>query len=181
MIITISGLPGSGKSTVGKIIAKKLNYEYMSVGDFRGRMAMDRGITLDELNQLGEEESWTDEEADKYQVEYAKTHDNLVIEGRMSFHFIPDSFKIFITVDLKTAAERTLQNREDRKDEAEVSGAAEAEELLRGRIESDKKRYLKYYGVDYTDPKHYNLVVDATTPSAEEIAEIILDKKTEIS
>lgn len=181
MIITISGLPGSGKSTVGKIIAEKLNYEYMSVGDFRGQMALDRGMTLDELNRLGEGESWTDEEADKYQAEYAKTHDNLVIEGRMSFHFIPDSFKIFITVDLKTAAKRTLQNRAERKDEAKVSGAAEAEELLRERIESDKKRYLKYYGIDYTDPKHYDLVVDATTPSAEEIAGIILDKKTEIS
>ena len=181
MIITISGLPGSGKSTVGKIIAEKLNYEYMSVGDFRGQMAMDRGMTLDELNQLGEKESWTDKEADEYQVKYAKTHDNLVIEGRMSFYFIPDSFKIFLTVDLKTAAKRTLQNREERKDEAAVAGAAEAEKLLRERTESDKKRYLKYYGVDYTDPKHYDLVIDATIPPAEEIARIILDKKTEIS
>ncbi len=91
MIITISGLPGSGKSTVGKILAKKLGYEFMSLGDLRGKIAIDRGITIDELNHLGEKEGWTDKEVDDYQREYGKTHDNLVVEGRLSFYFIPRS------------------------------------------------------------------------------------------
>ena len=69
MIITISGVPGSGKSTAGKSVARKLGYEYVSMGDFRGKMAMERGLTIDELNKLGEKEDWTDRQADEYQRE----------------------------------------------------------------------------------------------------------------
>ena len=38
MIITISGLPGSGKSTIGKMLAKKLGYKFYSMGDLRGKI-----------------------------------------------------------------------------------------------------------------------------------------------
>ena len=64
MIITISGKPGSGKSTVAKIIAAKLGLNKYSIGDLRGKMALDRGITIDELNEVGEKEDFTDKEAD---------------------------------------------------------------------------------------------------------------------
>ncbi len=176
MIITISGLPGSGKSTVGKILAKKLGYEFMSMGDLRGKMAIDRGLTIDELNRLGEKEGWTDKEVDDYQREYGKTHDKLVVEGRLSFHFIPQSFKIFLTVNQKTAAARTMENRNERQDEKSAKTVEEAERLLHERIESDKKRYLKYYNLDYTDPKHYDLALDTTEPSIDEVVQIILDR-----
>lgn len=32
--ISISGLAGSGKSTVGKLLSEKLNYEFVSVGNY---------------------------------------------------------------------------------------------------------------------------------------------------
>lgn len=176
MIITISGLPGSGKSTVGKILAKKLGYKFLSMGDLRGKMAIDRGLTIDELNRLGEKEGWTDKEVDDYQRKYGQDHDNLIVEGRLSFHFIPQSFKIFLTVNQQTAATRTMENRNDRQDEKSAETVEEAENLLRERIESDKKRYLKYYELDYTDPKHYDVVLDTTTPSVKEVVQIILDR-----
>lgn len=176
MIVTISGLPGSGKSTVGKILAKKLDYKFLSMGDLRGKMALDRDLTIDELNRLGEKEGWTDKEVDDYQRQYGQTHDNLVVEGRLSFHFIPQSFKIFLTVNQKTAAARTMENRNERRDEKSAETVEEAEKLLRERIESDRKRYLKYYQLDYTDPKHYDVVLDTTAPSVKEVVQIILDR-----
>jgi len=175
MIITISGLPGSGKSTVGKMIAKRLGYRYVSMGDFRGKMALQKGLTINELNKLGENEDWTDKLADEYQTKIGQTEDNLVVEGRLSWHFIPKSFKIFVTVNTQEAAKRTLQNKEDRPDEKPAASLAEAEKNLLKRLESDKKRYFKYYGIDYTDPQHYNLVIDSTLIPAEAVAEKILD------
>jgi len=55
MIITISGLPGSGKTSVGKLIAERLGYEFLSIGDLRGSFASKKGLTIDELNKLGED------------------------------------------------------------------------------------------------------------------------------
>lgn len=176
MIITISGLPGSGKSTVAKSLAKKLGYDYFSLGDWRGRMALQRGLTIDDLNKIGETEDWTDREADKYQEELGKTKDNFIFEGRLSWHFIPNSFKIFLTVDRKEAARRILQNRAERPDEKNISTLAEAAQAIKERIESDQKRYLKYYGLDYALPKHYDLIVDTTHLTARQTINLILDK-----
>lgn len=176
MIITISGLPGSGKSTVGKMIAKRLGYQYISMGDFRGNMALERGLTINELNKLGENEDWTDKLADEYQIKIGQTEDNLIMEGRMSWYFIPKSFKVFITVGPKEAAKRIMQNRKERKDEKPIRTLKEAEKALLERLKSDKKRYFKYYKTDYTDPKNFNLVIDSTHISAATVAKQILDK-----
>jgi predicted cytidylate kinase len=176
MIITISGVPGSGKSTVGKLLAKKLGYEYFSMGDLRGQMAIKKGLTIDELNNLGEKEDWTDKRADEIQTQMGKEKDNFIFEGRLSWYFIPNSFKIFLTVDTKTAAARTLQNRAERQDEKQVASLAEAEQAVLQRLASDKKRYLQYYGIDYTKPENYDLTIDTTNLKIDEIVQIILDK-----
>lgn len=176
MIITISGLPGSGKSTVGKMLAKKLGYEYFSVGDLRGQMALKHGLTLDELNKLGETEDWTDREADATQAEMGRTKDNIIFEGRMSWHAIPHSFKIFLTVDMAEAAKRVWHSLDNRPDEKKPASLAKTQHLLAERLASDKKRYLQYYGVDYTDPKNFDLVIDTTSTVQEKVTQLILDK-----
>ena len=176
MIITISGVPGSGKSTVGKILAKKLGYEYFSMGDLRGQMAIEKEMTIDELNALGEKEDWTDRRADEIQTQMGKEKDNFIFEGRLSWYFIPNSFKIFLTVDVKTAAERTLKNRAERQDEKQVTAVFEAEQAVLQRLASDKKRYLQYYGIDYTKLENYDITIDTTNLKIDEITQIILDK-----
>lgn len=176
MIITISGLPGSGKSTVGKMLAKKLGYEYFSVGDLRGQMALAHGLTLDELNKLGETEDWTDREADAIQAEMGRTKDNIIFEGRMSWHAIPHSFKIFLTVDLAEAAKRVLHSFNNRPDEKKPASLDETKQSLSKRLASDKNRYLKYYEVDYTDPKNFDFVIDTTSIGQKQVFQLILDK-----
>ncbi len=172
MIISISGLPGSGKTTVGKILAKWLDYKFYSMGDIRGKMATERGMTIDELNQLGEKEEWTDTDVDQYQKELGEKENNFIVEGRLSFHFIPKSVKIFFTVDSRTGAERIF--RDQRPDEEKRDSVEEVMDMLRERVESDRKRYKKYYGVDFTNTVHYDFVVDSTNIPTEEVVEKVM-------
>ena len=175
MIITISGLPGSGKTTVGKLLAEKLGFKFYSIGDLRGKMAMEQGLTIDELNELGMKEDWTDKEVDEYQKKLGMKEDNFVIESRLGFYFIPHSFKVFLKVNLKTGAERIF--RDPRPDEKKKGSVEEEIEGIKKRMESDKSRYKKYYGItDFTDERHFDLVIDTTNLTPEEVVERIIEE-----
>lgn len=172
MIIAISGLPGSGKSTVGRILAKKLGYKFYSMGNLRGKMAMERGLTIDELNKLGEKEVWTDKIVDEYQKELGKQEDNFVIDGRLSFYFIPRAYKIFLTVDSRVAAERVFAD--PRPDEKKAKNVRELVKSMRKRISDDERRYKKYYKIGFLQKKNYNLIIDTTRLNLKQIVTKIL-------
>jgi predicted cytidylate kinase len=179
MIITISGTPGSGKSSVGKELAKKLGYQFFSGGDMRGKYAVEKGLTIDELNKLGEEDPSTDKDIDEQIKEMGEKEDNFIMDSRTAWHFIPKSFKIYLTVDEKTGSERIFQHQQEkgaRPDEKKYESPEEVLEETKARQESDKKRYQKWYGFDHTKTENYDLVVDTTTSNVNKIVEEILSK-----
>lgn len=177
MIISISGVPGSGKSSTAKILAERLGMTFYSMGSLRGKMALDRGITIDELNKIGEDDPTTDTQVDDYQRELGKKEDDFVIEGRLSWHFIPQSFKIFLDCDPRTAAERIFSARKqkDRQDEPMYASVEDAQKEIAARVASDIRRYDKHYQVDYRDPKNFDLILDTTSnPGPEATADAII-------
>ena len=178
MIITISGTPGSGKSTVGKLLAKKLRYKYYSIGAMRRAMAKERGMTLQQFNVLGETKAFTDIDIDRWQKKLGLTKDNMIVEGRTSFYFIPHSVKLFLAVDLNEAARRIFNDgAHARRFEASTHyrTAAELAHGLRGRIFSDSRRYKKYYGLNIFLKRHYDLYVDTSKLTPAKTTKKILD------
>ena len=174
MIITILGFPGSGKTNVGRQLAKKLNYQFYSMGDLRGKIAIKKGLTINQLNKIGETESWTDKEVDDYQKELGKTKDNIILEGRLSFHFIPNSKKIFLTVSPNVGAQRIF--KDNREDEEKPNTIEELQDQIQKRIDSDKLRYKKYYQLDSYDTKHYNIIIDTSNMTIKEAVKHILEQ-----
>ena len=173
MIITISGNAGSGKSTVGKIVSKKLGLKRYSTGDFMRQMAEERGITLLELSKLAEFDRKIDEELDMRQIELGKNEDNFIIDARLGFKFIPNSIKIFLYCELDESARRIFNHaRSTEKNES----FEQTKENIKTRQESERKRYKEYYNLEnYMDEKHYDLVVDTTNISPEEVAKKIFE------
>src|SRR5581483_9286174 len=108
-IITISGLPGSGKSSAALGIASNLGYEYFSSGDLFRKMAAERGISIEEMNRVAEKQKEIDHEVDELLTRMGKEKNNFVIDSRIAFHWIPDSFKVFFQADSKVAAKRTFE------------------------------------------------------------------------
>jgi len=130
------------------------------------------GITIDELNKIGEKEEWTDKVVDDYQKEIGKKEDNFIIDGRLSWFFIPDSIKIFLRVRPEIAAERIF--KDPRPDEEKQNSTEKLKNVLVKRYENDIKRYKKYYNLDISDLNNYDLVIDTSDMSQKEACETIL-------
>jgi len=169
MIVSISGSPGSGKTAAAKILAERLKVPFYSVGGLRGKMAKERGITIDELNTIGEQDKSTDTDVDEYQRELGEKEKDFVIEGRLSWYFIPRSFKVYLTCEPIEAARRIFEERRSeathRQDETRFDTVEETRKQLDIRIGSDVLRYQKHYGVDYRDPSNFDLILDTTENS----------------
>jgi cytidylate kinase len=179
MIITFSGDPGSGKSTVAEMLSKRIGFKRYYIGGIRRELARKRGMTLEEYNKLGEKDPSTDIEVDKYQEELGKKEDNIIVEGRTSFYFIPHSYKIYIKVDKREGARRILEDvnkHPEKRNEGNIKTIEDAEREIEKRIKSDIYRYEKYYGFNCYDTKYYDLVIDSTHKTPEEIVDIIIDK-----
>lgn len=172
MKITISGALGSGKSTVAKLVANKLKLKHYSTGDFMREIAIQRGLTLLELSKLAEKDASIDKELDERQIRLGKEEDNFIIDARLGWHFIPHSIKIFLDVADEEAARRIFA--EKRADEKYNLTLETTLKNIKRRKESEMKRYLDYYGVNYHDKKNYDLVIDTTKINAEKVAEKII-------
>ncbi|MFH1597902.1 MAG: cytidylate kinase family protein [Patescibacteria group bacterium] len=173
MIISISGQPGSGKSTIAKKLAKEFGLKRYYMGGIRRKMAKERGMTLEEFNQLGEQEAFTDKEVDQYQEKLGKEQDNFVIEGRTSYFCIPHSIKIFLEVEEQEGAKRIFGHlKEEAHGRNEGHNLDSVEAVLRSnraRMKSDKARYQKWYQCDPFDHQHYDFVLDTTNLSIDQV------------
>jgi len=171
MIITISGRAGSGKSTVAKLLAKKLKLRHYSIGDLMRNMAKEKGISLSELSKIAEKDNKIDTELDDRQKKLGEKEDNFVIDGRLSSVFIPNSVKIFLDANKHERAKRILK---DKRDEEKGVSAEEIMHKLKEREKSEIKRYKEYYGFDCYDKKYYDFIVDTTDSKPELVVEKVI-------
>lgn len=174
MIITISGKQGAGKTSIGKKIAKSLGYDFLSIGDLRGFIAIDYGLTIDELNDIGKTQDWVHKKADEKTIEIEKTRDNFVLEGWAGYHFIPHSFKIFMDVDEDIGTERIFKDQ--RPDERPCKTKEKMKELLKKRLNQTSEQFKKYYEINFLDKSQYDLVIDSSNKTKQEIIKLILKK-----
>lgn len=172
MIISLSGAPGSGKSTIAQILADKLGWPRYYMGGFRREAAKKRGMTLAEYNKLGEIDSSTDQETDDYVKELGEKQDSFVIEGRTCWYFLPQSLKIYLDVTPETGAKRIFGSLQGKNDRNEADNLRSWQDVLASnqeRIASDKLRYRKYYNIEVYDPKNYDFYLDTTNLTPEQV------------
>ncbi len=183
MIITISGTPGSGKSTVAQILAKQLRAERIYIGGILRDLARKKGMTLEELTQYAQSHPEIDQEADQETRDQARQlaqkGKDVLVEGRVQFFFLPESVKVFMKVNPEEAARRIWKDLQDKdkrgaRNEEVVASIKKVQEKIIKREEEDAKRYKKLYGLDHRDESQYDAVIDTTKITATEAAERIM-------
>jgi predicted cytidylate kinase len=169
--ITLSGPPGSGTTTIAKMLENRLGIKHVYTGDIFRRLAEKYGMDLEEFGKYCEEHSEVDKALDEEQKKILEKG-NVILEGRLAGWIayknkIP-AIKIFLDADIDTRAKRVTKREggefEKRKQE------------ILTREKSEAKRYKKYYGVNLEDKSIYDIVIDTSDKKPHEIVEIILNK-----
>ena len=166
MLITISGTPGSGKTTVARLLSQRLNLPHVYAGDLYRKAADDRGVTLAQFNALCEQDHSIDRSLDATMATYAR-QGNVILEGRLA-GFIAlqeqvDALKVYLTASAEVRARRVAQ-REGRDWQTVL-------ELNHARQASDAKRYREIYGYDLDDTSIYDLTLASDNQAPEALAD----------
>jgi CMP/dCMP kinase len=170
--VALSGELGSGKSEVSSRLARALGARRVSTGEAQRSIAHQRGISTLELNRLAEIDQTIDDEIDGVFRSLASTPDPLVVDSRLAWHFLPRSYKVHLVVDPRTGASRVLNRTRTNAEHYESLDLAL--EGMAHRVESERRRFLELYGVDIFRLSNYDLVVDTTQASPEEVTDAVL-------
>lgn len=165
MRITISGPPGSGKSTLSKMLSAKLGLELVSMGDIFRKLANDRCMSLDEFGTLAKCNDDIDRKLDEEQKKIAKEKDDIILEGRLSGFLVDADLKVWLKAPLEIRAQR-IAKRENKSVSSAMKETSEREEC-------ERVRYLNYYNIDIRDLSVYDIIIDSTKLRTEEICEIV--------
>jgi predicted cytidylate kinase len=171
--VALSGELGSGKSSVSTLLADALGARRVSTGEAQRQIAAQRGISTLELNRLSETDPTIDEEIDSVFRSLASVSEPLVVDSRLAWHFLPHSFKVHLVVDPEEGARRVL-GRTDASAER-YSSLPEALEKIADRVDSERRRFRSIYGIDIFDLHNYDLVIDTSQASPEQVTVGILD------
>ena len=169
--ITISGTPGSGKSTVAILLEKKLGISYVYSGMIFRELAEEHNMTLEEFGKYCEQNSKIDKKLDERQLEIIKKG-NVILEGRLAGWLahqngIP-AFKVLLDTDLGTRVKRIIKR--------EKGSIEQRKKEILERERSEATRYKNYYRIDLKDKSIYDLIIDSGNKTPEDIVDIIVKK-----
>lgn len=97
-----------------------------------------------------------------------------IIDSRLAFHNIPDAFSIRLKIDEEEAAKRLLKDESRGKEDSGYKTIKEASEAIKARKIGEIKRYKQRYNVDLEDEDNYNLIIDTSYSTIDDIADTIL-------
>jgi cytidylate kinase len=176
IVVCISGMAGTGKSTLAKKLAQKYKLKYYSGGDALKELAKDEGYTPSSRGWWESPEGLSflkkreknlkfDKAVDDKLLEYAQ-QENVLLDSWAMPWLLKIGFKIWLVASVEKRAERIAK-----RDKIAVK---EALQVLKEKEARTKAIYKKLYGFrlgEDFDP--FNLVLDTDNLDAGEVFQVL--------
>lgn len=171
-LVAIAGAPGTGTTTLSKLLAERLKMPHVYAGALFRQMASEHGMTLARFGEYAEEHAEIDTQLDRRMIDVARKGD-CILEGRMVAWQVQQAgvpaLKVLLEAPEDIRARRVAQ-RERRDDWEQVL------KENRHREASEAKRYREIYGLDPNDPRLYDLVLPTEARLPDELADAVQRK-----
>jgi cytidylate kinase len=173
VLVTISGLPGSGTSTVARLTAQRLGLDHVDGGTVFRAMAKERDLDMRAFSAVAEADQSIDVELDTRLAAVAHAG-GVVLESRLAA-WIATNERVAATTVWIDGDEKIRAGRVATREAIDVAQALEANRL---REASERLRYRTLYGIDLDDRSIYALVIDSSDETPESITESIVRRAT---
>lgn len=164
MIITISGLTGTGKDTLGEELEKLLGFRRVSP-TFKD-LAKKEGMTLIDFQKKAEKDKMIDIKFDDYLKEETSKHDSIVTTW-LGPWILDADLKVYLFAPKKIRAKRVAQ-----RDRITVEKALTH---IDEKEKQNRTRYLKVYGIDILDTSNFDICLNSAKYKPSELAKIVVN------
>ncbi|MDR0537228.1 MAG: cytidylate kinase family protein [Tannerellaceae bacterium] len=154
--ITLSGELGSGKSSVASELGRALGFEVISVGAVQRRLAEKHNLDAAAFNKYMETHPELDIECDKMVAELGKGKKR-IFDSRLAWHFVKDSYKVYLKVDENIAAKRILGDK--KRISERFFALKEAKASIAERRASELLRFKTQYNIMLDNDSNYDLII----------------------
>ena len=178
LMIFVSGMAGTGKSTVAKKLAKRYGLRYYSGGDALKELAVEEGYDASKIGfwespvgiaflKQRENDPKFDKTVDQKLLEQAK-RGNVLLDSWAMPWLVKEGFKIWLMASIEKRAERVAK-----RDNLTVEKALE---MLEEKESRTKAIFEKLYGFKLDeDFKPFHLVLDTDNMNADEVYSVLCD------
>ena len=177
-IITISGKPGSGKSSTADRVAELLGYTRHSSGDMVRRILKRNSLTLEDYNQKAETDHDLDDQIDE-ELRDLRELEDIVVDSRLGFYWLPESFKVYLDLDLDVATARIYKDTTANSTRSDVEGGDKSlrsvAHSVSQRMQDEQSRFTKLYGVNPYDESQFDLLIDTARHNPSSVAIAVFD------
>jgi cytidylate kinase len=177
-IITLTGKPGSGKSSTADRVAEMLGYSRYSSGQLVRDILEAEELTLTQYNKKAGDDHALDARVDE-KLRDLRQYDDIVIDARLGFYWLPESFKVYLDLDIDVATARIFKDsisNQSRQQAGELTDSlASARDAVHARMEAEQDRFRRLYNIDPFNTEHFDLVIDTSRHSPETVALTVYD------
>jgi cytidylate kinase len=170
-LVTISGLPGSGTSTLCRALEAETKWVYLNTGQVFRELAEEAGLSLQVYGRQAEADAAIDRQLDARMVQLAcQAEQGCVLEGRLMGWMAQRrqlvALKVWLHADIEIRTQR-VSAREDQTREQAMAAILEREE-------SERLRYATHHDIDLADMSIYDLVLDSDQTNANRLCNQVL-------
>jgi cytidylate kinase len=167
MRITVSGLPGSGTTSLSRYLAQRHGFSMISAGEVFRQLAKEHKLELADFGRLAEEDPSFDRMIDARQKEIAERSDNIIAEGRLSGWMVSNAdLRIWLFAPIDCRIKRIVFRDQ-------IADEKSAAQVTLGRELCEAGRYKSYYSIDINDLSIYQLILNSELWTVEGLGAIV--------